>query len=126
MKKKFLIFLNFCLLLVYISSNEEIIKKYPFSEIYLVVEGKGTPQLFNDAFNYEPAEFVVNGIFKPSCKKTCYFNNEKNNVIIKFDIQIESCKSMFEGLSYITELDLSKFDSSKVIYMNYMFLAVPN
>ena len=73
MKTKFLIFLNFCLLLVYISSNEEIIKKYPFSEIYLVVEGKGTLQLFNDAFNYEPAEVVVNGIFKPSCKKNLLF-----------------------------------------------------
>ena len=47
--------------------------------------------------------------------------DEINNVTLKFNNNIDTCKKMFSGLDYIKEVDLSEFDASKVTDMSDMF-----
>ena len=70
----------------------------------------------------EPSDFIVNGISKiDSCKKSCYFEGDFNNITLVFEEEINSCEYMFNGSGYIRIIDLSKFDTSKVTNMRYMF-----
>ena len=92
------------------------------NEIKLVIKGTGTQQILYNLFPYDPSEVIVNGTLRESCRKSCYLENEdKNEVIITFNSQINTCEYMFHDLSNIIEADLSNFDSSQVISMAYMF-----
>ena len=42
------------------------------SEIHLITQGKGTQNILNNAFEFDPSEVIVNGYLNNSCKKTCY------------------------------------------------------
>ena len=68
-----------------------IIELFPISllnsEIKLVFKERGDQQILYNSFPYEPSEIIVNGKLKESCKKTCVLENDKNEVIIKFQTQ---------------------------------------
>ena len=94
------------------------------SEIHLVIQGNGKQKLLGDYFFIyiqQPSEVLVNGVKDDSCSKTCYLEGDINNITLKFNTQIESCKTMFNELKNITEIDLSNFDASKVTDMRWMF-----
>ena len=91
------------------------------SEIHLVIQGSGEQQLLKDSFSVEPSEVLVNGVKDDSCSKTCNLVGDRNNITLKFNTQIESCRSMFSGLGNIIEIDLSNFDASNVKDMRFMF-----
>ena len=91
------------------------------SEINLVIEGSGTQQLINDQFSIDPYIVIVNGEEKNSCTKTCDLVEGLNNVTLKFNVEINTCASMFKSLNNIKEIDLSNFDFSEVTSMSYMF-----
>ena len=94
---------------------------YERLEISLIINSNGNMDILNDTFKFNPSEVIVNGIPKDSCSKTCYLENDENNVTIKFSNQINSCENMFSGLDRILEIDFSNFDFSKVINMDSMF-----
>ena len=97
------------------------------SEIQLVIQGNKRQQILYSGFNVEPSDVLVNGISKSNeCKKTCYLEGEKNNITLLFSRQIESCEHMFDSLTNIIEIDLSRFDASKVTSMYYMFFHCSN
>ena len=97
------------------------------SEIRLIIQGYGNQSLINKEFNIEPYEVIVNGASKGnSCKKICKLENILNNVTLKFNQSINSCANMFKDLINIKEIDLSKFDFSKVINMSSMFYNCSN
>ena len=87
----------------------------------MIIQGEGSLNILNSGFNSEPSEVIVNGMSQPNCKKSCQFENSLNNVTIKFDTLIESCENMFYKINCIIEIDLSKFDASKVTSMYRMF-----
>ena len=87
----------------------------------MIIHGEGSLNILNSGFNSEPSEVIVNGVSQPNCRKSCQFDNGLNNVTIKFNTQIESCENMFNGIKSIIEIDLSKFDASKVNSMYGMF-----
>ena len=91
------------------------------SEIHLIISSNGTQRLLGNTFYKEPYEVKVNGILKNSCKKTCDFDYEENNVTLYFNTPIISCEKMFYESINIKEIDLSNFDFSNVISMAYMF-----
>ena len=92
------------------------------SIIQLIISGKGNQTILSDYFKYEPSEVIINGISKgKSCKKSCYFDEDINNVTLKFQYDVDTCDSMFYKLNNITEIDLSKFDASKITSMYFMF-----
>ena len=68
------------------------------SEINIIIEGEEEIDILNNSFYLDPSEVIVNGESKPNCKKSCLFVGGLNNVTIKFDNKIESCKGMFYGL----------------------------
>ena len=105
---------------LYIISNLFLITNSQL-EINLIIEGQGEQRLLNDSFYKEPAEVIVNGVTKSSCKKICELEKELNNVTIKFNSLIESCAFMFDGLTNIIEVDLRNLDTSKVDSMQNMF-----
>ena len=99
-----------------------LIKEYcANSKIKLVIEGGGEQKMINDAFYINPSKVFINGIYKESCIRTCDLSFGINNVTLEFDDIINKCDFMFSGLSNITEIDLSDFDTSKVVYMSNMF-----
>ena len=97
-----------------------------FSNIHLVINGKGNQSLLNNTFYKEPYKVLVNSLPEDSCKKFCEMEYEINNVTLIFDDNVESCENMFYGLENITEIDLSKFNFSKVRNMSFMFKGCKN
>ena len=77
----------------------------------------------NDKININfPFNIYVNGIFQNYTDKYVYNLTKLENIIkIIWNYQLVNCKSMFEGLYNIININLSKFDSSKVTDMSNMF-----
>ena len=96
------------------------------NEITLKVQGGGEINYLNNGFNKDPSEVLVNGEPRSECKKKCTLGSGINTVVIKFSSQLTSCKEMFKGLNKIKEIDLSKFDASKVATMENMFQSCTN
>ena len=91
------------------------------SEIHLIIKGKGNQIILNEMFYYKPDEVIINGAFNNTCKNTCELKKEINEITLIFNEEIRSCENMFYNLINIKEVDLSKFDASKVTKMNSMF-----
>ena len=93
-----------------------------YSLINLVVKGSGLQQLLFSEFPYEPYEVFVKGIPKDNtCKKSCVLEDEINYISLLFNEEINTTENMFLELTNITEIDLSRFDSSNVRNMSMMF-----
>ena len=83
--------------------------------------------ILSESFYEYPSQVIVNDILSKSCKKNCTMHCDlNNNVTLIFDREIISCANMFSGLKNIKEIDLSNFDTSKVIDMNSMFKECTN
>ena len=119
-KKHFFTFLIFLLNIALIKSSFRNLYNH-YSEIHLVIRGNGTQNLLSDKSNIIPSKVYVNGVIDSSCNKTCYLEGNKNSIILIFEEKINSCEAMFYGPSNITEIDLSKFDTSEVTIMSNMF-----
>ena len=61
--------------------NSRLINNYD-SEIHLIINGNGEENIFNDDFQYEPSEVIVNGYLNNLCHKTCYFSENLNKTVI--------------------------------------------
>ena len=128
-KKNISLFYSTILILVKIIlvnlENLRLLYNYE-SEIHMVIEGNGNQNILNKNFQYEPSEIIVNGYVNNSCKKTCFFHDDLNNITIKFSNQIYSSENMFKNLKNILEIDLSNFDTSQITNMNSMFSGCSN
>ena len=93
-----------------------------YSEIHLVIQGSGVQNLLSDSFTPTPSMVLVNGEKDDSCSKTCNLQGDKNNIILKYQNQLNSCEKMFSGLNNIIAADLSYFDTSQVTSMKKMFM----
>ena len=93
---------------------------YYFSEINIVILGKGDKRVLSDNFRFEPSEVIINGESN-NCKKVCNFQEGKNNVTLFFNDSINNCENMFYNLKDINEIDFSKFDFSFVTTTKNMF-----
>ena len=96
------------------------------SEIYLIMKGNGNKNILNNDFQYEPSEVIVNGYKNISCKKSCFFIDDINNITLKFSNQIYSAEKMFEDMKNILEIYLTNFDSSQITSMHKMFSGCSN
>jgi len=124
--QKFLIIESFLFLLkidflnIVASMNSRNLNNY-YSEIHLVIQGRGEQKLLYKDFITEPSEVYVNGIKRVSCKKKCDLDIDRNNITLRFENTIRTCHYMFFCLYNIIEVDLSDFDASKVTDMGAMF-----
>ena len=125
-------FKNYLLLLIFISLNTNFSKKDSFSsflylkafnsEIHLIITGKGTQNIISDSFNIQPSDILVNGISKNIiCSKTCLLEDDSTNITLIFKNKLTTSAQMFNGLTNLKEIDLSKCDFSEVTTMYAMF-----
>ena len=79
---------------------------------------KGKQKLVNGFFNL----MFVNNVSLIGDDED-YFNltEDMNEIIIKYRAKQKNCDQLFNGLSHITKIDFSNFDSSAVTSMKYMF-----
>ena len=89
--------LNLIFLISYIPISKES-QKFLISnssEVKLVFLGSGNQSILNDTFYLEPAEVIVNGISRDSCKYYCELEYEENNVTLYFNEPVNSSLAMF-------------------------------
>ena len=93
------------------------------NEIFITINGSGTQKILSD--NYEsnlPSEIIVNNNNIDEINN--YIDNLEdkiNNITMKWNEPLSNCSSMFRHLKNIISIDLSNFDSSKVLSMKNMF-----
>ena len=68
-----------------------------------------------------PDEIHINGINQSSIEQQYNFDNPNNEVKLIWKNEINTTTAMFHSCSNITEIDLSNFNSSEIIYMSAMF-----
>ena len=108
-------YLNILLLL------NSFLKSYELNEIRLTIQGKENHCFLHG--DQDVSEVIIKGESKSleSCKKCCYFDEDLNNVTLKFNTLIDSCYDMFFEMVDIIEIDLSNFDTSNLKNMQSMF-----
>ena len=95
-----------------------------FSEnqiIKLKVNQKGSLKLVNNDYISLPNEILLNDGFFASDTNTINIANVDDDIKLVWYNKVSTCKYMFSNLNYITEIDLTNFDSSEANDMQYMF-----
>ena len=143
-----IIFIIFFILIISGESKNNITKLNLYFEIMIRIKGNGTQQILSEKSNSLPSEIIVNdNVSITEISKTIYNLTLEENVIklffnqsvidcgfmffrltniteinfIKFNASSNNTERMFYNCSNLISLDLSNFDTSSVIYMNYMF-----
>jgi surface protein len=101
--------------------------QYNISSIHLKINGTGNINIISNSFTNIPNKVFKNGVetFIQTNPKTINCepsDNNINNITLIWNTELISVANMFEGCSNIIEIDLSDFNSSKIIDMNRMFL----
>ena len=102
------------------------------SEITLTIKGTGNQYILPDEiltvsggtcrFDDLPTEIIVNDKKVENISKIIYnLTREENTIVLRWNYKITDCCGMFYDLQNITNIDLSKFDSSSVTDMRGMF-----
>ena len=98
-----------------------------FSNIKLKIYGKGVHQIFcSDVLNFSkdfyPNEIYINNNKITNVTPFCFLDQENENIIsLVWNKSINNAMHMFHECSNITEIDLSHFDTSKIIQTSDMF-----
>ena len=113
------------LLLIILSKEIKITNINLFSEINITIKGSMNQNILNNnnfMFTPLPTQILINDEIQNYIDKIVYnLTEEINNITMRWESQITTCKYMFYGLSNITNIDLSNFDISEVTEMKYMF-----
>ena len=118
MRKKSIIYI---ILLYIIGFSYEYKRKIIYlSEITIIVKGLGNQQILYDS--YSPNKIYINEVLQDYNGSFVYnLTDEKNIIKMVWNEPLENCQRMFQGLSNITYIDLSNFNSSKLVYIENMF-----
>ena len=123
----FLLNLMFLLSLFSFSKKQHRILYNYNSEIHLVINGNGNQTILSSSFYTNPSDVIVNSVSKKDvCYKQCELDEDINYITLIFEEEITSCENMFNGLSNITEINLTNFDASRVTSMKSMFSSCTN
>ena len=118
-----LIFINLTSILTESNKRNILLES---SEITLTINGTGSIKFLSDKFFqlYNPCQIYINNVLQTEIKNEYNFDYQNytiNFVKIIWDININTTKLMFSGCINITEIDLSKFETSNINNMNSMF-----
>ena len=122
--------LNLIIIYIFIILSKE--QKNYNNEIAITIKGKGKQNIFSGLkkckerdsyFDTLPDEIYINGIkhIEPPNRTLNFVDNDVNNITMKWNQKLTKCDNMFNGLTNIINVDLSKFDSSSVTDMKCMF-----
>ena len=89
------------------------------SEITITIKGKGKQQIIS---SNPPNRIYINNILQSYTGSYANDLVEEINIIkLEWNEPLLTSKKMFSGLKNITNIDLSKFDTSKLTCMDNMF-----
>ena len=91
------------------------------SEIIIKINESGLQEILYKDFQYIPLVYVNETLTELINTNKVELNEGDNIIKMVWNIKLTTCENMFKGLSNITEVDLTKFDSSNVISTSYMF-----
>ena len=100
-----------------------------YSEIKLTIKGTGNQYILNTGINYYrkykgplPNYLFINGDSKIIINTMIYnFTEEYNNITLIWNSPLNSTSCMFYGVSNITKIVASHFDSTNLKDIRYMF-----
>ena len=125
------IFMNYILLInlfdIIFSKNILFFIKFSSSNyITLKVKEAGTRKIFSSETNhfdtkYYPDKVYINGTIQKDVNHTYYFEQSDIYVKLEWNNPIDKCSKMFHSCRDINEVDLSNFDTSKIVDMELMF-----
>ena len=115
----FMIMIN-CFALILSNSLTKQIKLHS-SIITLKINITGNATIYNSSFPFPPNEVYINGIRIDNPDNEYYFNEFNNTIDLIWDDNLYSCENLFQGCLNITEIDLSKFNTSLVNNTEHMF-----
>ena len=99
--------------------------EYKSYKITLRIKGTGTRKVFSDnsmfSSKYYPNEVYINGYNQTEVKKYYNLYQVNNFVELIWYNLINNCSYMFSDCSFITEIDFSYFNTSKIEKMLKMF-----
>ena len=93
------------------------------NEITITINGKGSQNILYSQYEFKPNEILLNGQNSniDEENKILILEKEENIVTMKWNNKLIDSRKMFQNLTNIIEIDLTKFDSSDVEKMDYMF-----
>ena len=138
-KKYFFLIIMFIHSAFYIENILSLYKKdlpkfrqlnFQYSQIMITLNTTGNKKFINN-LNPLPDEIIINGInvTENTINSLSYnFEYGESNIIVRwhYNKYLTSCSEMFSELEYITKIDLSNFDSSKVTSTRKMFFKCYN
>ena len=116
-----IIFISLLNFHIYTSLNSQYhsIKSYA-SKITLKFKGSSTFQIYYNAFTPVPIKIYINNVQQSEIKNE-YSINYGYPVKLEWSSNLNSCNSLFNGCSGITEIDFSEFSTSGITDMENMF-----
>ena len=118
-----IIFINYAIILCEFNNRNLLFK---LSEVTLKTNITGTIRILSLSFfqKYRPCKIYINNEEKNEINNEYILehqNNDINVIKINWDIGMDTAEKMFQGCYNITEIDLSKFETSNITDMNNMF-----
>ena len=101
--------------------NNKIRKLDSSSYILVYINQTGTSQFLSQDFQTSPDKILINNAQVSSSIKSYNFESLNNTIKLTWNSLITNCSQMFYYCSNITSIDISNFDTSKVVSMSNMF-----
>ena len=117
------LFTNLLIIFLIISHTTEAKALKSMSNIiYIKFNSTGTHQVLNSEFLNKPNRIYINETQLEEYSDIITINSISDKVKLEWDNNINTCSGMFKDLIYISEIDLTGFDSSLVVDTSRMFL----
>ena len=110
------------------SKENKLISLNRLYEITLTIKGNENSNLLRPTSNIPlPNEILVNGNSQnPINYNVSNLNQYENTIIMRWSQPMTDCSYMFDEVTNIINIDISKFDTSNVINMQCMFCGLEN
>jgi len=118
---------------VFSNNNKELPKmrnlNSEYSEITVTIQGPGFYKIIN-ILDPLPCNIFIKGVdvteSATSDLKYNFLEEEEYTIVLRYNTSFTTCAWMFHSFDYVTKIDLSKFDSSKVTDTSAMFYRCSN
>ena len=93
-----------------------------YTEVIITIEGTAEQQILSEDFGIIPDQVYINNVLQDDASLMVDITgNYVNNITIKWNYLLTSCRRMFSDLTSITNIYFTNFDTSNVTDLSYMF-----
>ena len=91
-------------------------------KVSLKSDEKGLQYIINESFQPLPDKILINGQEVAQIAPKIDINEEGSIIELIWNSSLSNCHAMFKGMSHISEINFTDFDTSKVTNMSKMFM----